>query len=109
MLQEIGMENVAGQVKKLAQSLLNGARDLGIRAKTLSDSVGPLVVLQAKDSTLLVQRLAECGIVASNRHDGLRISFHVYNTLDDVKAVVEVLKKNIDLMVLGPASVDSHG
>jgi hypothetical protein len=28
--------------------------------------------------------------------------------MDDVKAVTEVLKKNIDLMVLEPASVGSH-
>jgi len=109
LLQEIGMENVASHIKTLTESLLSRAHDLGIRAKTPADSVGPLVVLQAKDSTLLVQKLAENGIVASNRHDGLRISFHVYNTLDDVKAVVEVLKRNIYLMVLNPASVESHG
>jgi selenocysteine lyase/cysteine desulfurase len=108
LLQDIGMENVAGHIKRLAQSLLDCARDLGIRAKTPSDSVGPLVVLQCKDSTLLVQKLAEGNIVASNRHDGLRISFHVYNTMDDVKAVVEVLKKHIDLMVLDPANVGSY-
>jgi selenocysteine lyase/cysteine desulfurase len=35
----------------------------------------------------------------------LRISFHVYNTMDDVKAVVEILQKNINLMVREPASV----
>jgi selenocysteine lyase/cysteine desulfurase len=108
LLQEIGLENVAVHIKKLAQSLLSSAHDLGIRAKTPADSAGPLVVLQCKDSTLLVQRLAECNIVASNRHDGLRISFHVYNTVDDVKAVVEVLNKNIDLMVRDPASVGSY-
>ena len=108
LLQEIGMENVAGHIKRLAQSLLGCARDLCICAKTRSDSAGPLVVLQCKDSTLLVQKLAEEHIVASNRHDGLRISFHVYNTMDDVKAVVEVLKKHIDLMVLDPASVASY-
>jgi selenocysteine lyase/cysteine desulfurase len=110
LLQEIGMENVANHVKKLAQSMLSCAHDLGIRAKTPADSAGPLVVLQAKDSSLLVQKLAESNIVASNRYDGLRISFHVYNTLDDVKAVVEVLKKNLDLMVLDPdpASVGSY-
>jgi selenocysteine lyase/cysteine desulfurase len=56
----------------------------------------------------LVQKLAESGIVASNRHDGLRISFHVYNTMDDVLAVAEVLKKNINLLVLDPASVGSY-
>ena len=108
MLQEIGMENIAGHVQNLAQSLLSRAHDLGIRAKTPADSTGPLVVLQSKDSSLLVQKLAEDNIVASNRHDGLRISFHVYNTKDDVKAVVEVLKKNIDLMVLHSASVGSY-
>jgi selenocysteine lyase/cysteine desulfurase len=108
LLQEVGMEDVAAHIRRLAQSLLNCARDLGVRSKTPADSVGPLVVLQCKDSTLLVQKLAERDIVASNRHDGLRISFHVYNTLDDVKEVVEVLKKNIDLMVLDPAGVGSY-
>jgi selenocysteine lyase/cysteine desulfurase len=104
------MENVAAHIKSLAQSLLSCASDLDIRAKTPADSAGPLVVLQCKDSTSLVQKLAESGIVASNRHDGLRISFHVYNTMDDVEAVVEVLKKNIDLMVLdpNPARVGSY-
>ncbi len=108
LLQELGLENVAGHIKKLAQSLLSCARELGIRAKTPVDSAGPLVVLQCKDSALMVQKLAERGIVASNRHDGLRISFHVYNTLDDVMAVAGVLKKNIDLMVLDPARVGSY-
>jgi selenocysteine lyase/cysteine desulfurase len=108
LLREIGMDNVASHIKSLAQSLLHSAVDLGIRAKTPADSAGPLVVLPSKDSTLLVQKLEENGIVASNRYDGLRISFHVYNTMEDVKAVVEVLKKNIDLLVLDPASVGSH-
>jgi selenocysteine lyase/cysteine desulfurase len=108
LLREIGMENVAGHIKKLTQSLLTCALDLGIRTKTPAHSAGPLVVLQSKDSDLLVKKLAESDIVASNRHDGLRIAFHVYNTMDDVKAVVEVLKKNIDLLILEPASVGSH-
>lgn len=108
LLQEIGIQSVASHIKELTQSLLHRALDLGIRSKTPADSVGPLVVLRSHDSTLLVQRLAEKRIVASNRHDGLRISFHVYNTMDDVTAVVEVLKKNIDLLVLDPASVGGH-
>lgn len=108
LLQEVGMGNIAAHVTTLTQSLLNSARDLGIRAKTPPDSAGPLVVLQCKDSTLLVQKLAARDIVASNRHDGLRISFHVYNTLDDVNAVTEILEKNLDLLVLDPARVGSY-
>jgi selenocysteine lyase/cysteine desulfurase len=105
MLQQIGMENVASHIRTLTQSLLSWARDLGINAKTPLDSDGPLVVLQSRDSGLLVQKLSESDIIASNRHDGLRISFHVYNTLEDVHAVTEVLKKNIHLLVLEPVDV----
>ena len=108
MLGKIGMENVAGHVERLTQSLLKCTQDLGILVKTPADSAGPLVVLQSTDSTLLVQKLAERDIVASNRFDGVRISFQVYNTLDDVKAVAEVLEQNLSLMVRDPARVGSY-
>lgn len=107
LLQKIGMDEVARHIRSLTQQLLRSASEMGIVAKTPADSAGPLVVLQSRNSTLLVQKLAERGIVASNRYDGLRISFHVYNTTDDVDAVTEILKKNIDLMVLAPA-IASH-
>ena len=108
MLDKIGMEHVAGHVKSLAQVLLNRARELGIQIKTPARSAGPLVVLQCRDSTLMLQALAQSGIVSSNRFDGLRISFHVYNTLDDVNAVVEVLKKNMHLLAVAPSTVAGY-
>ncbi len=108
LLQEIGIQNVASHIQSLTQSLIRSALDLGIHPKTPANSAGPLVVLPSTDSTLLVQKLAASNIVASNRHDGLRISFHVYNTMDDVNAVVEVLKDHIDLLVTAPASVGGH-
>ena len=107
LLQKIGMDDVARHIRSLTQRLLRFASEMGIVVKTPADSAGPLVVLQSRDSTLLVQKLAESGIVASNRFDGLRISFHVYNTMGDVDAVTEILKKNIDLMVPVPAGA-SH-
>jgi selenocysteine lyase/cysteine desulfurase len=105
MLEEIGMEQVAGHVAKLAQALLSRTRELGISTKTPVESAGPLVVLESLDSALLLQTLAQNGIVASNRFDGLRISFHVYNTLEDVNVVAEVLKKNLHLMATASATV----
>jgi selenocysteine lyase/cysteine desulfurase len=103
LLQKIGMDKVARHIRNLTQELLQSAGEMGIRTKTPADSDGPVVVLQSRDATLLVKKLAEGGMVASNRYDGLRISFHVYNTMDDVRAVMEILRKNIDLMVLAPA------
>lgn len=108
LLSEMGMENVAAHIRGLAQALLGRARSLGILAKTPADSAGPLVVLQSTDAASLLQKLAERNIVASNRHDGLRLAFHVYNTMADVEAVMEVLKANIDLLSPAPTNVGSH-
>ncbi len=55
----------------------------------------------------LISMLAESNIVASNRHDGLRTAFHMYKIMDDVKPVADVLKNNLDLLVLEPARVGS--
>lgn len=108
MLEEIGMEAVASHIGNLAQALLKRVRELGISIKTPATSTGPLIVLRCLDSAQLLQALAQGGIVASNRFDGLRISFHVYNTLEDVNAVADVLKKNIHLLAATPANVASH-
>ena len=108
LLQNIGLEDIGGHIKNLTQSLLHHARNLGIAVRTPADTAGPLLVLPSKDSTRLLEKLAAAAIVASSRYDGLRISFHVYNTMDDVAAVVDVLRQNLDLMVSAPATVPSH-
>jgi len=108
MLEEIGLEAVACHVETLARALQDRACELGIVTKTPAGSAGPLVVLQCHDSALLVRALAQNGIVASNRFDGLRISFHIYNTLDDVNALTEVLKKNRHLLAVAPANLVGH-
>jgi selenocysteine lyase/cysteine desulfurase len=100
LLQEIGLREVADQIAALTTEFIRGARDMGIQMKTPADSVGPLTVLKCKDSEALVAKFAAQGIVVSNRKDGLRVAFHVYNTSDDVRAVLEALKKNRDLLAL---------
>jgi len=90
---------VAEQVRRLTRALMDGARELGFRAKTPAESVGPLVVLQARDAAALVAALQQDGIICSSRHDGLRLSFHVYNTLADVDHVLRALARHRDLLV----------
>jgi selenocysteine lyase/cysteine desulfurase len=83
--------------------LIQGVRDLGISTKTPFDSVGPLVILQAPDADNLVKIFGEQGIVCSSRHDGLRISLHAYNTLDEVKTVLRLIAQHLDLFAISPA------
>ena len=99
LLREIGIANVAEQVRLLARAFMDGVREMGVGCKTPSDSVGPLVVVQAKDAAALVSTLAKDGIICSSRHDGLRIAFHAYNTLEDVKLVLRALEKHGDMLV----------
>jgi len=107
LLQEIGLDNVAAHIAELVRALLAGAQKLELRAKTPADSVGPLCVLQCKDAPALVQKLGASAIVCSNRHDGLRLSFHVYNTQNDVQSVLEVLERNLDLLETGATPVSA--
>jgi selenocysteine lyase/cysteine desulfurase len=99
LLTGIGMENVAGQIERLTQAFLKGAHDLRIDSKTPSSSVGPLVVLRARDAAAMLAKLTARGIAVSTRRDGVRFAFHVYNTLEDVNVALTALGDNLDLMV----------
>jgi selenocysteine lyase/cysteine desulfurase len=105
LLTEIGLGNVAAQIARLTRALLEGARDLGMQPRTPADSVGPLVVLKCNDVEAALARLAQRDIIASGRHDGLRISFHVHNTLDDVREVLNALESCRELMACEPQTV----
>jgi len=98
-LSGIGLDAVSGQIEKLTRAFLVGVHDLGIAAKTPADSVGPLVVLRARNAALVSGRLAERKILISTRLDGVRFAFHCYNNMDDVHAALTALEDNLDLMV----------
>ncbi|HZS03830.1 MAG TPA: aminotransferase class V-fold PLP-dependent enzyme [Blastocatellia bacterium] len=99
LLSETGPEKIAAHVAGLAQGCLKRARELGLSIKTPTESVGPLVVLRCKDADAMVRRLAERDIIASSRRDGLRLSWHCYNTAEDVERVMEAVAENITGMV----------
>ena len=109
LLREIGLSEVAGQIKTLTHALLAGTRDLGIETKTPSDTVGPLLVLRARDAGALVQTLASKEVVVSSRGDGLRISFHVYNTLHDVEVLLSLLEENLGSLITSKSTIDVIG
>jgi selenocysteine lyase/cysteine desulfurase len=108
LLQDLGINVVAEQIRVLAKALIDGASDMGLQIKTPLDSVGPLVVLQTQHAEQLVSLFGEEGVICSCRHDGLRISFHAYNTLEDVKLVLELIKRNMALFT-APAAASHAG
>jgi selenocysteine lyase/cysteine desulfurase len=51
--------------------------------------------------------MAARDIVCSSRHDGLRLSFHVYNAVSDVDAVLQALQENRGLLVTSRLQTDN--
>ena len=91
LLKSLGLENVARRIEQLSRLFIRGAADRGWALKTPADSSGPLVVLEARDAGRVVELLGGMGIVVSSRDNGVRVSFHAYNTPGDVNDLFDAL------------------
>ncbi|MGQ0732357.1 MAG: aminotransferase class V-fold PLP-dependent enzyme [Acidobacteriota bacterium] len=100
LLQAVGIPRVCSQVAELTARLLDGAHDRGFATLTPEqrDRRGALAVIRSGDAGELVRRLAARGVIASARGEGLRVSFHGYNTTEDVDAVLAALEANAPLV-----------
>jgi selenocysteine lyase/cysteine desulfurase len=105
LLGQVGYATIGRHVDALVTRYRAAVEDAGFSVRTPADPArrGPLVVVQSTDGPALVSRLAEHGIVASCRGNGLRVSFHAYNNDDDVAAVVRALAEEAELLVRAPA------
>ncbi len=73
-----------------------GLDELGATVAARPD--GPLVCIRSTDAPALVATLAAEDIVTSERDSNLRVSLHLYNTEDDVDAVLAALARHRALL-----------
>jgi selenocysteine lyase/cysteine desulfurase len=100
LVQEIGIAETEEHVRGLTALLIDGVEDLGGRVVTPHDPDrrGPLVAVASTDEHALVAALGSEGVVTSSRDGNLRISFHGYNSSEDVDAVLAALRRHRDLL-----------
>ena len=93
LLQSVGLETIGRHIAALVERFVSGARARGLEVATPDDPArrGPLVVIRVPNAAALVERLSKRGIIASSRDNGLRVSFHGYNSADDCDAVLAAL------------------
>jgi len=98
LLHAVGLDTIERQVRLLMNRFTAGACARGLPLVTPADAArrGPLAVVRAANAADLVQRLERRGIIASARGNGLRISFHAYNSEQDVDAVLDALEADHD-------------
>jgi selenocysteine lyase/cysteine desulfurase len=83
-------------VRSLVERLAAGLDELG--ATVATPPRGPLVCVRSTDAPALVAALGAENIVTSERDSSLRVSLHLYNTDDDVDAVLAALARNRALL-----------
>jgi selenocysteine lyase/cysteine desulfurase len=86
-------EHVAGLVRRL----IDGCAELGAKV-VVPEGGGPLVCIRSTDAPALVDALGAEDIVTSERDSNLRVSLHLYNTADDVEAVLAALARRRTLL-----------
>ena len=96
LIAEAGVPAIAEHVRGLVVRLSAGLDDLG--ASVAAPPGGPLVCVRSTDAPALVRALGEEDIVASERDSSLRVSLHLYNTADDVDAVLAALARHRSLL-----------
>jgi selenocysteine lyase/cysteine desulfurase len=96
LIAEAGVPAIAEHVRGLVERLVAGLDDVGATVATAPR--GPLVCIRSSDAPALVAALAREQVVASERDSNLRVSLHLYNTAEDVDAVLAALTRHRALL-----------
>ena len=96
LIASVGVPAIAAHVRGLVDRFAAGLEELG--ASVAAPPRGPLVCVRSTDAPALVAALGAEDIVTSERDSNLRVSLHLYNTDEDVDAVLGALARHRTLL-----------
>jgi selenocysteine lyase/cysteine desulfurase len=97
LVEQAGVPGIQAHVAGLVRRLIDGCAELGAKV-VVPEGGSPLVCIRATDAPALVAALAGEDIVTSERDSNLRVSLHLYNTEDDIDAVLAALARHRSLL-----------
>ena len=100
LMDEIGIEATERHVAGLTEQLVEGLDRIGATMVTPRDpnKRGPMIAVATTDEGAMVAALREDNILTSPRDGNVRLSFHCYNSEEDVARVIAGLEKHSDLL-----------
>ena len=100
LVQETGVPAIEAHVAGLNTRLIEGLTEIGAHVVTPSDPArrGPLVCVRSSDAPALVASLAAENITCSLRDTNLRVAAHLYNTDEDIDALLAALSRRRHLL-----------
>ena len=91
-LDEIGLEEIQNHLQKLSNKAKSVFSELGLLEQSVLERKQHSTIFNIKGDQKLFNKLTEHDVVASPRGEGIRFSFHFYNTEDEIDAIAKVLK-----------------
>jgi len=93
-LNNIGMEVVEEKIRILSTIAKVRFSELGLLAESVVKRKNHSNIFNLKGDAGLFQKLKEHNIICSQRANGIRVSFHFYNSEEDLEKLISVIKKN---------------
>lgn len=91
-LKNIGIVRISNQLKLLSQKAKTGFSKLGLLEEKVVSRAGHSTIFNIKGDMELFKKLSQENVVCAQRGAGIRLSFHFYNTENEIDAILEILK-----------------
>ena len=100
LIDEVGILETETHVARLTDQLIEGLDRVGAKMVTPRDRArrGPMIAVAVTDEQAMVGALKEDGILTTPRDGNIRLSWHCYNSAEDVEAVVAGLERHSHLL-----------
>ncbi|MCB0371807.1 MAG: aminotransferase class V-fold PLP-dependent enzyme [Muricauda sp.] len=92
-LDEIGLEDIQAHLNKLSKKAMEVFSELDLLEPFIPGRKQHSTIFNIKGDKKLFTKLTEEDVVTSPRGGGIRLSFHFYNTEEEIEAIAKLLKR----------------
>ena len=95
LFNSIGKDVIAEQLKSLAASAKNEFLALGLLEEAVALRKDHSTIFNIKGDDSMFEHLTKNNILCSQRGNGIRFSFHYYNSDEDLECIVRIIKERL--------------
>lgn len=93
--EQLGKDNIEKKLQELSAYAKKELTDLGLLQNKVVYRKEHSTIFNITGDEALFKTLTDENIICSQRGDGIRLSFHIYNSKDDLDKIVKVLKASV--------------
>jgi len=94
-LNGLGKKNIEKRLKQLSEKAKKEFMEMGLLEDRVVNRNLHSTIFNIKGDEALFNALTDANIICSQRGGGIRLSFHIYNTENEIDEIVKILKEGI--------------